>query len=268
MTDETNNIGTNDRGDNLPEGETSSPKVEQPTEDTPPETVDKSIPYSRFKEVNEEAKRYKQEAEEARLALEFERGKSSVITKSDQQPTLDDLRKKAVEAMQTGDMVGYMRLQGQIEQELETRVAKSTEERVYKKVISEQRMAQLAEVADTLVKQHPELDDRSPNFDAKLQADVLEWRDFYIAKGESPAKALTRAVEKIIPKSKETDKIDDPRVKNALTRGLVDSKRQPPLGAKAGERSVTTFSVERATDKEFKSLSNEEKAKMRGDFVE
>ena len=90
---------------------------------------------------------------------------------------------------------------------------------------------------------YPFLDPAKDVADAQAIADVVEWRDFYISRGDSPANAISLAVAKIAPmyQKQEPAQPQGPsaRQQQAIQRAAKDSSAQPPkMDAGVGNRGI------------------------------
>ncbi len=94
------------------------------------------------------------------------------------------------------------------------------------------------------IKAYPFLDSTKPEANAEAIAEVVEWRDFFIAKGESPAIALQKAAGKVAPlyttKSEPTPTPPvDTRKQKAVEVAARTANAQPPsVEAGVGNRSI------------------------------
>ena len=99
-------------------------------------------------------------------------------------------------------------------------------------------------VAQT-VADYPFLHSNSADANTEAIADVVEWRDFYIAKGESPAGALQKAAAKVTQlyagqaDAAEPAAPTDKRKQAAIATGAKAAAAQPPrVDAGVGNRTI------------------------------
>ena len=242
---------------------------------------DKAVPYARFKQVS---KAFRDE-QEARLRLEGEAGALRQLAKAPA-PTdkaavkvdVRELRKLANDALLEGNADKATQLHAQADDALREEGANLGTERAMARMRQESIQERLDDAAERMAEKYPFLDSASPEADKAAIAEVVEWRDFYMSKGVSPAKALERAAAKIgEPVLKATTKagVDDDddaaaqRERQAIVRGALAAKRQPPppSGGK-GDRAAQSQlpDVSKMTDEEFDKLTASEKARLRGDY--
>ncbi len=276
-----------DRGDELP-----TPKSETPPEPTPgakPEGeqepdddgMPSTIPYGRFKEVNDTLK----DEREARIRLEERlrlieeaqgRGKPEQQEQQEQAPAVDlkELRRQRSEAIIDGDVDKIAELDEQIENELEARaVARASAQ--FEATRAEEAFKG---VVKSSYEQYPFLDNKSASANAEAIGEVVVWRDHYYANGASLAESLRMAVERVGPRY-AGEKVSTPtppaattdaeqRRREILARNASMNQPPPTSQAGAGQRGASDkLNINELTEQEFEALPEKEKARLRGDFV-
>lgn len=278
--------GNKDRGDNLePEGsgegdggeKGAKPATAKATQPGDGEEEQISIPKARFDQVN--TRRQLAEARAAQLEEENQRlkaGKATAPTEEQQQEQpldLKALRKQRTEAMMEGDIDKVSELDEQIESEVERRAASKAMQAF------EQREAQRAfeKAVREATNAYPFLDSTKEDKNPEAIAEVVEWRDFYINKGMSPAEALTKAVGKVGPQYAKADPEpkDDTspgdqiaaRRRAIIERNAKLSQPPPTTQTGTGERAERTKAdaIEKMSDEDFEKLPAAEKKRLRGD---
>lgn len=148
---------------------------------------------------------------------------------------------------------------------------------------------------DRLEQAYPELNPDHDDHDAAQLAEVVELKTAYERNGRTPTDAMQRAVKLILgaegsrqasatsvkPKVDAEEVVEEAkkdvaaeRKKAAVAKGLDAQGKQPPDTNRVGKdsdklgASRTAADVMKMSQKDFASLSNDELAKLRGDFVE
>ena len=269
-----------DRGDVVEPTEAAEPETPAAEESGEAETKpakSQSVPHARFHEVNEAKK--EAERRNAELEAELERLRSQSAAPAESKPAaresafdFDAKEQEAADALFAGDTAAYKRIQGEIrahERQEATQIALQQFEQ-----ITAQRTAVslLQSTADQIASKFPFLNSESDEADADAIKDVVEWRDFYMAKGDAPHRALEKAANKVAPLYSSVDyeavpvpKVDGRRAA-AVARAAASSAAQPPAGGGIGERAAAgKLDVEKLTDEQYAKLSDEEKRRLRGD---
>lgn len=241
------------------------------------------IPKARFDQVN--TRRQMAEARAAQLEEELQRARSAArqddaaATPPPEQIDLKALRKERMEALMEGDADRAGEIDEQIEGELERRAT----ERAMQAMSQREQEREFKAAVTAATETFPFLDSQSPKANAEAIGEVVEWRDFYINKGMSPADALTKAVGKVGPQYATDDAAAPPASKSkgeqsqadqlaARRRAIIERNaklNQPPSTSKlgTGERaeSAKAGDVGKMTDDEFEKLPAAEKRRLRGD---
>ncbi len=284
MSNEQQQDEIEDRGDvvAIPEADVDSPAAEAPAAEPEPPKPDREalIPRSRFDEINErlrEERQARQDERQARLDAEARLREASAP-----KPPPFDLRaaeKEYLDAVNEGDRDKAADLWNKIrEHERHQHTAQMTA--TLKAEVEQARaQVQLEVMAETLVEKYPFLDPAGETANPAAIKEVVEWRDYYIAaKKLSPAQALKQAVSRVVPNYTQTPTPSG----TGIAAGMDRTTAQKAANAKAaaalppntaqmgvGERALRPekLDVAKMTDKEFSALSEDERAKLRGDAV-
>lgn len=216
--------------------EEPKPEVDEP-EDPQPKR-DTVIPRARFDEVN--AKLHAEREEAARLRAELE-----ALTKKPE-PTdnnIDTLEDEYFEAMIAGDKARAKEIRATINTEIFNRAQAASAETAAATLTQREMQTSFSKAVEQTVSAYPFLDSTKPEANAEAIAEVVEWRDFFIAKGESPAVALQKAAGKVAPlyaaKSEPTPPAVDTRKQKAVEVAAKTANAQPPsVEAGVGNRSI------------------------------
>ena len=216
--------------------EEPKPEVDEP-EDPQPKR-DTVIPRARFDEVN--AKLHAEREEAARLRAELE-----ALTKKPE-PTdnnIDTLEDEYFEAMIAGDKAMAKEIRATINTEIFNRAQAASAETAAATLTQREIQTSFSKAVEQTVSAYPFLDSTKPEANAEAIAEVVEWRDFFIAKGESPAVALQKAAGKVAPlyaaKSEPTPPAVDTRKQKAVEVAAKTANAQPPsVEAGVGNRSI------------------------------
>lgn len=136
-------------------------------------------------------------------------------------------------------------------------------------------------VVATLESTYEVLRKGSETYNERMIDLVVAEQQRLMATGLSPSKALLKAgtdIMELVGQKKATDEtkgedLKEARRKEALAKNLDTAKRQPGalkdvgLDSNAAGAKSLNLEVDKMTDKEFGSLSEEQLAKLRGDFV-
>lgn len=142
---------------------------------------------------------------------------------------------------------------------------------------SQRAADRLTESAEEMIDKYPFLDDKNKAVANKEAiAEVIEWRDFYMSKGNPPHVALRKAADKIGPQYAKADEVEEEeeqtpaqrRNVTSIMRGVKVAQQQPQrLSATGtGERArAGKVNVAEMTEDEFEKMSPAEKKRLRGD---
>lgn len=167
------------------------------------------IQFEEIETARDQARQWKQKAEEAAALAEQLRNAGDVQQQAAQDVDLDDLEMQAEEASASGDVDTYRALRKQINAEIERRIVARTIEAVEQREAQERQRAIQATVqaeASKAVAQYPFLDHQGPNPNWEAIAQVQALRDLYAENGTPMAQALANAVAKVAPMYAEPSK--------------------------------------------------------------
>lgn len=311
--DEELNIGGEDRGDNvdpnLPddddeldvgsdgkgEGE-GAPDDAKPDADEELDADDlaelagegksKSVPHSRFNEVNEQLKTERAE----RLRLEEELARARGAGKPQDKPAdppadapaafdFDAAEERFAAALYEGDQAAAKQIRAEIRQAERAEFERMAEDRAEKRLqerMQQQEQESLKTRVETAaidaVTKYPFLNSDADEANAEAIEEVVALRDYYVNRGTPLDQAIAKAADKVgkryATEQPAGDGKPDPVKPSAeqLARNLERSNRIPPRGVGAGERSQK-MDYEALTEEQFDALPDAEKRKARGDFV-
>ena len=203
------------------------PKSEPEEEDAPQPKRDAVIPRARFDEVN--AKLHAEREEANRLRAELEALNRSSTTQADV-IDVDTLEDQFFDAIINGEKERAKEIRAQINAEIYTKARAASEEAVSTTLTQREIQSSFAKAVEQTVTDYPFLDSNSPDANAEAIGEVVEWRDFYLSKGDTPAAALQKAAAKIAPiYSKAAPELPtDKRKQAALATAAKASAAQPP----------------------------------------
>ena len=223
------------------ETQDEAPEAAETEEDAPPTKRDPVIPRARFDEVNAKLHAAREEAEQLRAALA---ARESAPQAKEAPIDVDALEDAYFEAILEGDKDKAKTIRAQINAEIYQKAEAVSAETVAKRITEREVQSSFAKAVSHTVEAYPFLDSNSPDANAEAIADVVEWRDFYISKGEAPAIALQRAANKVAPLySKQSEPVAEPvvdkRKQQALVNGAKAAAAQPPrVDAGVGNRTI------------------------------
>ena len=223
------------------ETQDEAPEAAATEEETPPAKRDPVIPRARFDEVNAKLHAAREEAEQLRAALA---ARESAPQAKEAPIDVDALEDAYFEAILEGDKDKAKTIRAQINAEIYQKAEAVSAETVAKRITEREVQSSFAQAVSHTVEAYPFLDSNSPDANAEAIADVVEWRDFYISKGEAPAIALQRAANKVAPLySRQSELVAEPvvdkRKQQAMVNGAKAAAAQPPrVDAGVGNRTI------------------------------
>ena len=157
--------------------------------------------------------------------------------------SIDALEDEYFEAMIAGDKGKAKEIRATINAEIFTRAQAASEETVTATLTQREIQTSFSKAVEQTVSAYPFLDSTKPEANAEAIAEVVEWRDFFISKGESPAMALQKAAGKVAPlyaaKADPTPPPVDTRKQKAVEVAAKTASAQPPsVEAGVGNRSI------------------------------
>ena len=223
----------------MPDPEPKAEEDPKPEEEGAPQPRrDAVIPRARFDEVN--AKLHAEREEANRLRAELEALNRSSTTQADA-IDVDTLEDQFFDAIINGEKERAKEIRAQINAEIYNKARAASEEVVSTTLTQREIQSSFAKVVEQTVTDYPFLDSNSPDANAEAIGEVVEWRDFYLSKGDTPAAALQKAAAKIAPiYSKAAPELPtDKRKQAALATAAKASAAQPPaVEAGIGNRAI------------------------------
>ena len=230
----------------MPDPEPKAEEDPKPEEEGAPQPKrDSVIPRARFDEVN--AKLHAEREEANRLRAELEALNRSSTTQANV-IDVDTLEDQFFDAIINGEKEKAKEIRAQINAEIYTKARAASEEAVSTTLTQREIQSSFAKAVEQTVTDYPFLDSNSPDANAEAIGEVVEWRDFYLSKGDTPAAALQKAAAKIAPiYNKTTEPTPDPtpepltdkRKQAAIANAAKASAAQPPaVEAGIGNRAV------------------------------
>lgn len=247
------------------EPEAETPPADAVAEEGDP-ARDKQIPRARFDEVN--AKLHEErEAKAAAEAIAAAAQAELAALKAGPPPDIKAMIKERNAALMSGEEDKAAELDMQIQAETEKRATERALAQADANALQREANRDYKQAYSQCLKDYPFLDAEAGNQEAR--AEVGEWRDFYIAKGEAPADALLKAAKRVAPAYTEApaDPANvsriDPRKAAAIARNVKDAARQPAAAsvAGAGNRAVPNLPAPK-TQEEYEQLSDAERNKL------
>lgn len=241
----------------------------------------KMVPHARFNEVNEEAKAHRARV----LALEEElarvKGASPAAPKKeDPKPEtfdFDAAEERYSEALLDGEKDKARQIRAEIraeEQKAADKRAQEAADRLYKTNKAADEAARTKLEFDLALSKayaaYPFLSNDSADKNQDAIDETLVWHQHFVAKGETPAKALELAAAKIgpryAPKAAEDQNKAAETPKPDLAKALARADKVPPKAEGVGARA-SSLNVAKMTSKDIKALAPDEEARLAGDVV-
>lgn len=240
------------------EPEQSQPEAEDPQPERSP-----VIPRARFDEVN--AKLHAEREENERLRREIEQSRPQQQAPQQDQVDIDELEDRIFDLMMEGDKAGVKELRAQINAELVARAERSAAAKLTTELSQREQETALQSVAQAVIQAYPFLDHTGAAANKQAIDDVVEWRDFYVAKGDPLPVALQKAAEKVGPMYANAEPAavpQDTRKAAALARNAQAANAQPPATvAGIGNRAAPSVpKIE--TQQDWESLSQSERDRL------
>lgn len=250
----------------------AEPEVEP--EPKPEDERSQSIPRARFDKVNSKKLELQEENDRLQAELDAARAKVAPVEEPEPEPVapveavnIDELEKKYLEASMDGEDEDAIAIRKQINDEILRKAEESAEKRFEARELkkAEDRATKaLKTTAESLISEFPVLDAKTG--DPEQISEVIEWRDFYYAKGGIPlAEALEMAARKLLtpaaaPKKEEAV---DPRKQKANELNADTANRQPPpLDDGVGNRGLELNDRVPDDQEEYEKLPDAERKKL------
>lgn len=213
-------------------------------EDEPaPQKRDTVIPRARFDEVNAKLHAEREEANRLRAQLEAMTKPAGGDLK---EIDVDALEDDFFEAVMSGDKDKAKEIRANINAEIYNRAKAASEEAVVNTLTQREIQSEFSRAVQQTVTDYPFLDSTKPDANPAAIGEVVEWRDFYISRGESPAAALQRAAAKVAPlyaaraEPEPVVPIDKRKQAAAVAAAKAAGAQPPPIEAGVGNRAVPT----------------------------
>lgn len=238
-----------------------APEAKPDDKPEPKQDREPVIPRARFDELNAKLHQERQEKEELRAQLE---AAQKPVAKTVGSVDIAALENEFYEAMMSGEQEKAVAIRSQINEEIFARAEASSTEKVSRKLSEREAKAELEKVATDVMNEFPFLDVNGPQANADAIAEVVEWRDFYVSRGESLASALSKAANKVAPsfataaatpgQQAPAPKVD-PRKQAAINRNITDAAAQAPAPVAGIGNRTTPPAPKIETQKDWESLS-------------
>lgn len=287
MTDETNAEQTEQTaeekayadavasGDIIPEQMevTANEPEEQIVEEPPASPKDIMIPKPRFDELAEENKALKERIAAFEAQKPQPEAPASVDTMDVLENRLITLQDKADELMLEGDLDNRKPIIKEI-RELERYIAKTNAvAEVEAKLRNQQVTASMEQVIQSAYTEFPFLDNASPQYDADAVTLINAVQSSYMQQGYDAAQALAMAVKEKAPRfappsvqSGVQNEVKESREKAAKTKAASATLNQPASLPSKTDKNVFEVNVNTLTAAQIKGMSEEQKARLRGDI--
>lgn len=230
----------------------------EPTQDRSP-----VIPRARFDEVNAKLHAEREQVELLRAQLAEQQQAQQQLSS---QVDVNALEKDYYAAMMSGDEDKAIAIRGQINSELFARAEASVSDRVTKQLSEREATQALQAAGAKAISEYPFLDHQSGAANEAAINDVVEWRDFYVAKGDVAHVALEKAVAKVGPMYAQTGAVAtapvDTRKAAALARNAVDANSQPPAQVAGVGNRAAPPKPKIETQKDWDKLSESERDEL------
>ncbi len=233
-------------------------------EPEPPNKRDPVIPRARFDEVN--AKLHAERQEREALQAEVDRLRQEQQAPAFANTSVSDLEQQFFDALMEGEKEKAVEIRARINADIEARAEARAAERATQAIVEREHVSALNAVVASSIKAYPFLDTNSDQVNSQAIDDVVEWRDFYIAKGESAASALSRAVNRVAPSYVATDPttakqlVTDKRQQEAVSRAAKSAASQPPrVDAGVGNRAIPSGDSIVGNQAKWEKASDEER---------
>ncbi|MGL6289238.1 MAG: hypothetical protein ACRC2H_00960 [Silanimonas sp.] len=243
-----------------------------------------TVPYGRFKEVNESLRTERDQRirlEERLRALEDRAAAPAAAAPAKTEaPAFDvkDAIKRRNAAILEGDDEKAAEIELQIEEnrlaEAERRAEAKVEQRLQARE-QKDAVTLLQQKAVEVIQTYPFLNSKSADADPDLIADVTDLRDVYIKRGKTPAEALSAAIEKLKPAldakagkpagapAKTAADIAEERRVASIQRNAKAAGAQPPRNPGVGSAAAPdTVNVMEMSADDWEELPESERAKL------
>jgi colicin import membrane protein len=255
------------------------------------------VPQARMKEAVEK-ERAAREAAEARLKAAEDKLRASEKTLDPEavEAEIGELEAQVDQAVADGDKAKAADLRKQIRGKMQAlATAEATQRAAHATAMAVEQVRYDAAVA-TLEAAHPVMNPDSDQYDEAVVAEITELKGAYEATGMGSTDALRKAAKyvfKVAPEAAKQEIKDEetPEEKKAreaeektaakatadaaakakeeaIRRGAAARQAQPPRGeGRTSNKDGQVLSVGKMSDKDFEKLTDEERARLRGDSL-
>jgi hypothetical protein len=244
---------------------------------------DSRIPRSRLNQVirqreeERERARWLEEQLETLIKAQTNKQQDAAPEKIEEQYDFDAAEAKYIEKVLEGEVEEAHRIRKEIN--LERKKEYNNQIESIKKSLKEDTVTETSKSLDEVrfkeglekaQREYPFLNDKSKKYNEKAIRMANSLMGSYLHDGDSKSVALNKAIKDVVelfgdPASKTTT-----RTKLARKTAAKASQQQPPesraKGGKAG-RSLDSIDVNKLSEKDFKSLTKKDLARLRGDIV-
>lgn len=258
-----------------------------------------TIPRARLNEIAAERDHWRNLAQQQ--AQGMARGTQQTEQRQERQEPAFDLKgklKARADALLEGDTDKVVAIDEEIENHRNTVVRREAEQAGRDMATQAYQKERVQEIIDAAFQRYPFLNDANADFSGDALRDVMMYRNRYMEDGDSMSLALRKAVNRVCPyyadelypdrtggkrrakdddgdgKSREREKGRNERDPRKIQRNARAGNRLPPnIGSSGtGNRAARRMSGERdAKDipsREYHDMPDEERKRLRGDFVE
>lgn len=224
--------------------------------------LEKVVPYERFNAVVKDSESNRKELLELKQKIaEMERAKNTVTEEEianyvvSKRAEVEKLREEGKTNEASAVERDIVKIQNKYSSDIAERKAGEIVAKTLEKM-------EIDRAVESIVAKYPQLDESSTEFDRDKLDFVIFKRDRLVSQGMPLATAIVKASNEVMGKQ---DKKEDERTNNALKRAKETDDKQSKGGGSTEE--YKKVSVDKMSDKEFKKLTEEELAVLRGDTV-
>jgi len=248
------------------------------------EEKSKTVPHSRFNEVNEENKILKQQLADAQASRTQEPQKEVIPPKEETPPvSVKDLEKACYQAMLDGEEDKAVEIRMEINSIIQANAEQSVRNSIKQEESvksAQQQQKEFQATVNEIQAAYPMLDINSEEANEDAIDVVVALRDKYVAQGKSPAEALRTASEKAVVMfggelADKGDVIKAPPVKAKfsaqeakLTNANAAERIPPKLKGGMGDRATNLQSsdIHKMTDAQFNNMDPLQEKRLRGEI--
>lgn len=221
------------------------------------------IPRARFDEVN--AKLHAEREEKAQLMAQLEALRKPADTPAADAVDIEALEAQHFDAILSGEKDVAVRLRAQINAEIFAQAERKALEKAIQHTTAKEERSEFDQTVAAVHQQFPFLDHASASANPEAIAEVVEWRNYYIDKGDSPATALQKAAGRVATvyaapvQAAPVVQHTNTRKQVAIARNVAATGSQPPAQvAGIGNRAVPPL-PEVKTQNDWENLKESER---------